>query len=1276
MLIFTNFRKSPSLAAALVALFCALFATGPGLKNLQAQTSSDETLIAAEPLVESTRQFNSTTLFELMPPEETGVDLVIPIDVNHPLCRAYHSSSACGAVAIGDMDLDGKPDMFIGNGPGKNALYLQTGDLKFTDVAEETGLAGGNLDWAVGVSLADIDGDGDLDIFLCNYDAPNQLFINQLIVDGKRKPEGTPLSFVESAAELGLDVADGCVVAAIADYDRDGDLDVYLLTHQIYRENGRPSEPIGIVSENGKLEVAKEWRRWYTMVQGKRGDNGELLYTEAGRPDYMMRNDGDKGFTNVTAAAGITTDRHWGNSATWWDYNHDSWPDLYVGNDFSSPDFLYRNNGDGTFTEVAESVVRHSTWFSMGAVQSDFNNDGLIDFLLADMMPKTHYMQKASMASMGERHDNLEDVGGPQQLMRNTMHINTGTDRFLEGAWMADLAETEWTWAIRSADFDCDGLADVFFCNGVPRQFNHSDLPSLNHAQLVGKTHWDHYVNTPERREQNLAYKNFGDFHFEDKSAAWGLDHLGMSYGASLGDLDGDGRLELVTSNLEDPISVYRNTGKSGHRITIELCGTQSNPGGIGTLVRIVTPDGVSQVRQLFPYGGFLDADEPLMHFGLGENATISSMSVEWPSGQKQTFKNLKTDQHYTITEPQEVMEKDPPVRTRRPSAPMFEESLALQKFPHKETTFDDFAEQPLLPFKLSQLGPGQAWGDIDGDGDLDMFLAGAAGQAGQLFNNATQQGSGDIVLQPRLSAVLAIDAPFEDMGAAFIDADGDGDLDLYVSSGSTEFPVGSPMLRDRLYINNGAGDFEAAPQGALPLLLHNSGVVAPADFDRDGDLDLFVGSRSIAGDFPSSPESVLLVNEGGRFIKVTADLAPDLKRSGMVTGALWSDVDNDGWVDLLVTHDWGPIKLFRNNKGLLVDATLTAKLDGEGIAGRGWWTGIDGRDLDGDGDIDYVATNLGRNTPYRAELASPELIFYGDFDNSGKKHIVEAHFLEEQGNKICYPWRGFMASMKAMPYIGDKMQTYHEYASVPLNGIYDLDKLNQSTVYRANRMDNVALINDGEGHFEMVPLPRISQTSPSFGVVLRDIDLDGHPDCYLVQNLHAPHEEIDEIQTGLSFLLRGTGDSKAPFEAIWPRESGLEVPGDAKSLAAVDLNADGREDFVVGVNNNSSEVFINRTGDRNDNISLALRINAGPGNAKGIGTRVSIEASPLPAQTAEVGGGGSYLTQSSTDLIFALPKDTRKVALKIRWPDGTEETREIEVKAGVITLSRNKTSQ
>jgi len=1239
---------------------------------MQAGWSHADELIESTPLAARSSESVPETLFRLIPPEESGISLVSPIDPDHPLARAYHSSSACAAVAIGDLDLDGRPDVFAGNGPGDNALYLQTGPMEFTDVTQETGVSGGDDAWAVGISLADVDNDGDLDIYVCNYDYPNQLFENLLIDDGERT--GGPIRFAERAAQYGLALREGSVVPAFADYDRDGDLDVYILTHQIYRENGRPSDPIRIFEEGGKLFVSEEWQRWYIVDQWRRGDNGEFLYTEAGRPDYLFRNDGPDGFTDVTAAAGISTERHWGNSSTWWDFNYDGWPDLYVGNDFRSPDYLYRNNGDGTFTEVSQDHVRHTTWFSMGAVQSDFNNDGYIDFLLADMMPRTHYMQKASMASMADRLDNLEHVDGAFQIMHNTLHINTGGDLFMEGAWMAGLAQTEWTWAIRSADFDNDGLADVLFCNGIPRQFNHSDLPEITHETLVGRTHWDFYRDTPERREQNLAFRNLGDFQFEDVSAAWGLDHVGMSYGASLGDLDGDGNLELLTSNLEDPLSVYRNRESGNNRVVIDLRGTRSNNRGIGTLVTLETPDGVTQSRHLFPYGGFLDADEPIVHFGLGQNEEIALLRLQWPSGEDQVFRDLEVNRRYTVTEPDSGAEKAPPVRSRQPSETWFRESPSLRGFPHEETGFDDFDRQPLLPLKLSQLGPGQAWGDIDGDGDPDFFLGGAMGQSGRLFRNQTTPGSGEVILAPEGAPALAADAASEDMGGLFFDADGDGDQDLYVVSGGVETEPDGAVLQDRLYLNSGRGEFEKAPDGTLPRHLESGGVVAAADFDRDGDLDLFVGSRSIPGRYPESPASILMRNEGGAFKAVTAELAPDLVRAGLVTSALWSDVDSDGWIDLMVTTDWGPVRLFRNRQGRFVDDTEGAGLSGAGLATLGMWNGIAGGDIDNDGDIDFVATNVGRNTQYDAALDSPEIIFYGDFDNSGKKHIVEARFLVEKGEKICYPRRGFMAAGAAMPYILDKMQTFHNYASQSITGIYDVDKIQQSSQFRVNNLDSSVLVNDGTGRFELRSLPHLAQISPAYGVALRDIDLDGHLDCYLVHNLFSIPEELGRLASGLSLLLRGTGNGDEPFEPVWPRESGLEVTGDAKSLGAVDVNMDGREDFVVGVNDAEPRIFVNSTAGLRDTHPLRLRVSGTAGNPASIGARVSIEAGDLPRQTREIRAGGGYLSQSSSDLIFAVPSNQDDpITVTIVWPDGKRSETQVESKARFLNLSRNQ---
>ncbi len=881
-------------------------------------------------------------------------------------------------------------------------------------------------------------------------------------------------------------------------------------------------------------------------------------------------------------------------------------------------------------------------------------------------------MQMASMASMADRHDNLEHVGGPQQIMRNTLHINTGTDKFLEGAWLAGIAQTEWTWAIRSADFDNDGLSDLFFCNGVPRQFNHSDLPEITHASLVGKTHWDHYKNTPERREQNLSFKNLGNFQFEDSSKQWGLDHVGMSYGASLGDLDGDGRLDLLTSNLEDPLSVYHNQGDAGNRTVIELKGTRSNSRGIGTLVTLETPDGVRQSRQLFPYGGFLDADEPIIHFGLGENEKISLLRLQWPSGEDQVFRDLEVNHRFTITEPDTKAEPNPAVKTRKPKNPWFVESHSLKGFSHKEEEFDDFARQPLLPFKLSQLGPGQAWGDIDGDGLPDFFLSGAAGQAGQLFRNQTGEGSREILLSPEVVPALQEHADHEDMGCLFFDSNGNGHLDLYVVSGGVECEPGSELLRDRLYLNSGNGEFTLAPEGTLPDLRNSGSVVAACDFDRDGDLDLFIGSRSIPGHYFETPTSVLLRNDGGKFTSVALEVAPGLSEVGMVTSALWTDVDNDGWMDLIITTDWGPIRLFKNNGGTFTDHTEAAGLLGKGKATLGWWTGIDGRDITGNGHIDYVVTNMGRNTSYRASLDSPELAFYGDFDQSGKSTIVEARFLVENGRQICYPTRGFSAASNAMPYILDRMQTFHNYASQNISGIYDIKLLQAAKSFRANNMDNSVLINDGTGKFSFLPLPHLSQVSPSFGVMIRDVDLDGIPDCYLVQNHFTPQEELEVFASGLSMLMKGTGDKDRPFEVVWPHESGLEVPGDAKSLSAVDINLDGREDFIVGVNDSDPQIFINNTAGQNDNHPLRIRLDGGKGNPYGVGAKVTVKAGNLPAQTAEVYAGGGYLSQASPYLVFAVPNTTKEnVVVTIQWPDGNSSTSEAKPEMKFLSFKR-----
>lgn len=1220
------------------------------LPGLYAEEKAGGKLLRSQPLEEAPASFEGAR-FEKVPPEHSGVTMVNPIDTRHPLKRIYHASSACGGVALGDVDLDGKLDIFAANGPRNNALYLQTGDLMFEDVAAAQGLLGGEEAWGVGASFVDIDNDGDLDIYVANYDHPNQLFLNQLIgPDGKRSEKG--LHFVEQAEEWGVATVDASLQGVFCDYDRDGDLGMYLLTNQIYRENGHPAEPIELVRQkDGSLEVAPQWRRWYRVNPREKGPNGEAMYVERGRPDHLYRNEGGK-FIEVTEEAGISTGPRWGNSATWWDYNHDGWPDIYVGNDFADPDSLYRNNGDGTFTDVAESTLRHTTWFTMGTAQMDLNNDGLIDFVAGDMMPSSHFMQKASMPSMDATIKNFRAEPGTTQLMRNALHVNTGTDSMMEAAHLAGVAQTEWTWAIRSADFDNDGNSDLFFTNGVPRQFNHADLaPDFDHELLVGKNKWDYLEDLPERREMNAAFRNLGGWKFEKTSKEWGLDHVGMSYGASLGDLNGDGWMDMVVANLEEPLSVYRNRGGKGNRVVIELRGKESNRQGIGSVVSLITKEGKRQVRQLFPTGGFLDSDEAHVHFGLGSASRIQSLKVEWPSGRVQKFENLAANRHYVITEETGgEAEKRPAMKNIELQSPLFTESKILKGFGHEEEPFDDYERQSLLPFGLSQLGPGQAWADVDGDGDDDLYLGGSSGQAGRLFINRTEPGSNQPLLLPRPVVAFGEDARHEDMGMLFFDADSDGDLDLYVVSGSIECAPGEKALQDRLYLNDGKGNFTKSDSDTLPGIRESGSVVAGADYDRDGDVDLFVGSRSVPGQYPVVPKSALLRNENGKFVDATEEAAPELEKTGLVTSALWSDVDADGWIDLVVTHDWGPVKIYRNHGGILKDETAQRGIGEE----TGWWNGISGGDIDNDGDIDFVVTNYGLNTHYHASPTTPELIFYGDFDRTGKPHILEASFEEE----ALYPHRGLSCTSQAMPMILDKMRTFTNFAKASLPQIIPEDRLSRSLKFRADTLESSVLINDGEGRFEAVALPRIAQISPGYGVSLCDVDLDGIVDCYIVQNFFNPQVETGPFDSGLSLLLRGTGDPETPFETVSPGESGLIVPGDAKSLATVDLNRDGKEDFVVGVNNADPRIFLNSIPLRGTH-PLRIELAGTKGNPQALGARVVVNAPGMAPQTAEVRGGGGYLSQSSSELIFAVPdgKDGRKekgeVSIEVRWPDG-----------------------
>lgn len=1201
-----------------------------------AQSVTKPKLIATNPLPE--RNAAPGPLFSPLSVDESGIDFVNPIDITHPMKRLYHSGFVCGGVAIGDLNNDGKADLFLTSGPRANQLYFQEDKLKFRDATVSAGLNEDGDTWSTGASIVDANGDGNLDLFVCNYDAPNRLYLNN--GDGK---------FVH-AAKSGLGVVDACLSSSFVDYDNDGDLDCFLLTNRYYRANGRPSTPPAELLD-GIPTVLDEFKKYYYIKHEK---DKHFNIEEYGRPDRLFRNNGDGTFEEVTQASGIAGLGH-GLSSVCWDYDDDGWMDIYVCNDFDDPDCLWRNNGDGTFTNVIADVLPHTSWFSMGSSVADINNDGLLDLYTVDMSATNHFRQKTTMGVMNAKK--IEAVAGPpQQTMRNSLLVNSGAGRFLEAAYLAGVADSDWSWAPIFADYDCDGRVDLFISNGMARNFTDSDI-KFTDDKKVGQTVWDFYEKMPPKPDRNLAFRNVRDLEFSNVSREWGLDHFGMSYSASRGDLDGDGDIDLVVANLDEPVKIFRNNSSDGHRAIVRLDGHGANRLGVGAIIQMTLESesargGVTtQVRLMNPYAGYQSSSLPESHFGLGDTDSIRKLVVRWPNGNLQTFSDLPADQVFTISEPEEMSAASAFGLRPKTSFPFFESRVATTLV-HRETPFDDFALQPLLPNKLSQLGPGLAVADVNGDGRTEIFLGGAAGFPGSLYTGNEKGYFG-------IAGTFDGQSAREDMGCLFFDAEGDGDLDLYVVSGGVESGDQPELLNDRLYVFDSSNAFTLA-ENALPDLTDSGSCITAADFDRDGDLDLFIGGRVIPGDYPSSPQSRLLINESDgspKFTDGTREFAPSLAKSGLVTSALWTDVDADGWMDLMTTTEWGSVRLFRNDRG-----TLREDTQGAGLAEKtGWFNGISGRDVDNDGDIDYVVTNFGLNTKYHASADHPALLYYGDFDDTGEKRLIEA---EEEDNTL-FPVRGKSCSTNAIPSLAKKFDSYEKFAIASLGDIYSPQCLASAYRFAANTLESVVLINDGSGHFTFGPLPRFAQISPGFGVQLTEVNGDGYADAIIAQNFFSPQPETGNFDGGLSLLMLGNGDGS--FQPIWPDDSGVVVPDDAKALALADLDQDGSADFLIATNDGPLHVLLNKGSEK----LMAIRLTGPKGNRQAIGARIVVLPVDGSSQTAEVYAGGSYLSQSTPELFFTKPNGAGNV--KVFWPDGSTTTHEFLEWESRIELAADK---
>lgn len=1171
--------------------------------------------ITSTPLPDRSDQSDGGPLFELVETAHSGVDFGLHWSDPEGNLKEFLFLNPSGGICTGDYDGDQLPDLYITSPSGGNRLYRNLGNFKFEDVTQSTGVSDPEF-WGTGASFVDIDNDGDLDLYACGYQCPNKLYLN----NGNGE-------FTDQAKQLGLDFKGGSMMMSFADIDNDGDVDGYLATTAVAPPAGTKFQVKFVPRESDGVEVPvvlPELREYWDILYLP-GD--KVRRTEAAQYDHLFRNDNGK-FVDVSKSAGIDGP-YFTLSATWLDYDADGDADLYVSNDYTGPDILYRNRGDGTFENVTREATPHTPWFSMGSDVGDLNNDGLPDLFASDMSATSHYRSKVMMGNMDDSGWFL-DWAEPRQFMRNSVYLNSGTGRFQEVAFLAGLSSTDWTWSPRIEDFDQDGLADVFVTNGVMRDNMNSDLS--NYAEKNLKPGSPEYIKfwleKPIRKEKNLAFKNLGELKFKSIGGDWGLERNGVSFGATTADLDGDGDSDLIINNADGPVSIYRNKTSKNNRIKVSLRGVTNNHRGLGATIFVTTSTGL-QSRTVTSARGWLSASDTTAVFGLGSADKVQRLEIRWPGKVRQIYENLDANHHYFVSEP--VAQPSPPAPA--PPSPLFVESKHLAQAVHQETPFDDFKLQPLLPNKLSQNGPGMAWGDIDNDGDEDFFLGGAKGQAGQLLGN---NGEGNFI--PLDVPVLMKSVDSEDMGALFFDCDNDGDLDLFVAHGSSEHQPGHLSYCDQLYLNDGNGNFAEAPKGSLPKLPMSSGPVACADIDRDGDLDLFVGGRLIPGQYPKAPPSQLLVNQGGKF---TSMLMPGL---GMVTGAAFSDADDDGWIDLLVTTEWGPVHFFKNEKG-----KLTRKTEEAGLSGRtGWWNGIAVGDLDSDGDLDYLVTNFGLNTKYKASPKMPALIYYGDVDGSGKPHLIEAKVSDGR----LLPRRGFSCSKSAMPSLQAKVGTFHNFASSALTELYQDTRLNSALKFEANTLETGILINDGNAHFSWSPLPRFAQIAPAFGAVLEDLDADGDLDAVLAQNFYNPQRETGRMDGGLGLLLENDGSGNlAPMTAA---KSGLVIPDDAKSLSLTDLNQDNRPDLIFGINDGNTITYLNQT--TRDFLKIPLT----PADT---GIKITIDG-----VTRSLQGGGSYLAHSPAVLFF--PSPSRDTSATVRRPDGSTKIIKVTAQQKTLTLT------